>query len=84
MFDALSDQFGGIFDRIRGKGIIRDSDLATTLAEIRHALLEADVALPVVKDFIAGVKEASSGEEIVRSVSAGQMIIKIVHDRLVA
>ncbi|NQY82650.1 MAG: signal recognition particle protein [Alphaproteobacteria bacterium] len=84
MFDALSDQFNGIFDCIRGKGIIRDSDLAKTLGEIRHALLEADVALPVVKDFIAGVKEASSGEEIVRSVSAGQMIIKIVHDRLVA
>lgn len=84
MFDSLTDQLGGIFDRIRGKGIIRDSDLAETLAEIRHALLEADVALPVVKQFIAAIKKTASGEEITRSVTAGQTIIKIVHDHLVA
>ena len=82
MFDNLTDQLGGVFDRIRGKGIIRDSDLAETLAEIRRALLEADVALPVVKDFIAAVKTRASGEEVIKSVSAGQTIIKIVHDQL--
>ena len=84
MFDSLTDQLGGVFDRIRGKGIIRDSDLAETLSEIRRALLEADVALPVVKDFIAEIKVQASGEEVVKSVSAGQTIIKIVHDRLLA
>ena len=75
MFEGLTDRLSGTFDRIRGKGIIRDSDLAETLGEIRRALLEADVALPVVKDFIAEIQTQASGEEVVKSVSAGQTII---------
>ena len=83
MFEALTDQFGSIFDRIRGKAIIREGDLKQTLAEIRLALLDADVALPVVKEFLAKVGNVASGADVLKSVNPDQMIIKIVHDQLV-
>lgn len=84
MFEKLSDNLGNVFNRLRGKGIITESDLNDAMREVRVALLEADVALPVAKDFIAKVKEKALGEEVVRSVSPAQMVIKIVQDELTA
>ncbi len=84
MFDGLSERLGGIFDRLRKRGALNEADVDEALREIRVAMLEADVALAVVKDFIAGVKERAVGEEIIRSVTPGQMVVKVVHDHLVA
>ena len=83
MFDALTDRLGGIFDGLTGRGALSEKDVSAALREIRVALLEADVALPVVKDFIGKVKERAVGEEVIRSVKPGQQVIKIVHDGLV-
>lgn len=83
MFDALSERLGGIFDGLTGRGALSEKDVSAALREIRVALLEADVALPVVKDFVAKVKERAVGEEVIRSVKPGQQVIKIVHDALV-
>jgi signal recognition particle subunit SRP54 len=83
MFDALSGRLGEIFDRLRGRGALSEDDVAAAMREIRIALLEADVALPVVRDFIAGVREKAVGQDVVRSVTPGQMVVKIVHDHLV-
>jgi len=84
MFDGLSDRLGGIFDRLKKRGALNENDVDEALREIRVALLEADVALNVVKDFISGVKESAIGEEVIRSVTPGQMVAKIVHDHLVS
>ncbi|MBV8776257.1 MAG: signal recognition particle protein [Alphaproteobacteria bacterium] len=83
MFDALSTRLGDIFDRLRGRGALSEDDVAAAMREIRVALLEADVALPVVRDFIAGVREKAIGQDVIRSVTPGQMVVKIVHDHLV-
>ncbi|MCA8902578.1 MAG: signal recognition particle receptor subunit alpha, partial [Hyphomonas sp.] len=83
MFDALSERLGGIFDSLTGRGALSDKDVSEALREIRVALLEADVALPVVKDFIDKVKTRAVGEEVIRSVKPGQQVIKIVYDGLV-
>jgi signal recognition particle subunit SRP54 len=83
MFDTLSDRLGGIFDRLRGRGALSEDDVAAAMREIRVALLEADVALPVVRDFIAGVREKAVGPDVIRSVTPGQMVVRIVHDHLV-
>jgi signal recognition particle subunit SRP54 len=83
MFDALSERLGGIFDNLTGRGALSEKDVSEALREIRVALLEADVALPVVKDFIAKVKTRAVGEEVIRSVKPGQQVIKIVYDGLV-
>ncbi len=83
MFESLSDKIANVFEKLRSKGVITDEDLALTLREIRVALLEADVALPVVKKFTAEIKEKALGEKVVASVSPAQMIIKIVQDELV-
>ncbi len=83
MFDTLSGKLGEVFDRLRRRGSLSEADVAEALREIRLALLDADVALPVVKDFIATVKEKSVGAEVLRSVSPGQMVVKIVNDALV-
>ena len=69
MFDGLSDKFGDIFDRLKRRGALSESDVSDAMREIRVALLEADVALPVVKDFIEGVKEAAVGHDVIKSVS---------------
>jgi signal recognition particle subunit SRP54 len=83
MFEGLSDKLGGVFDKLRKRGALKEADVSEALREVRVALLEADVALSVVKDFIEKVKVAAIGEEVLRSVTPGQMVVKIVHDQLV-
>jgi len=83
LFDTLSERLGGIFDSLTGRGALSEKDVSEALREIRVALLEADVALPVVKDFVAKVKTRAVGEEVIRSVKPGQQVIKIVYDGLV-
>jgi len=83
MFDTLNDKFENIVRGLRGKAIISESDLDSTLREIRIALLEADVSLIVVKDFINSVKENILGKEVLKSIKPDQMIIKLVQDELV-
>ncbi len=83
MFDSLSSRLGEVFDRLKRRGALSETDVAEALREVRIALLEADVALSVVKDFIAKVKERAVGQEVVRSITPGQMVVKIVHDCLV-
>lgn len=83
MFDSLQDKLGGIFDKLKGRGALSEADVSAALREVRVALLEADVALPVVKDFVAKVKERAVGQDVLRSVTPGQMVIKIVNDNLV-
>ncbi|MEM9169455.1 MAG: signal recognition particle protein [Pseudomonadota bacterium] len=84
MFDTLSDKLGAIFEGLRGKGALEEKDVTAALREVRVALLEADVALPVAKSFVAKVKERAIGQEVLRSVTPGQQVVKIVHDELVA
>src|ERR1044071_8640172 len=83
MFDSLSSRLNEVFDRLRRRGALSEDDVAAAMREIRIALLEADVALPVVRDFIAAVREKAVGQEVLRSVTPGQMVVKIVHDHLV-
>jgi signal recognition particle subunit SRP54 len=82
MFDSLSNKLTEVFDRLRKRGALNEADVTTALREIRVALLEADVALPVVKDFIEAVRVRAVGEEVIRSVTPGQMVVKIVNDHL--
>lgn len=83
MFQSLSDRLTKVFGKLTGRGALTEADVSEALREIRVALLEADVALPVVKDFIAKVKERAVGQDVVRSVTPGQMVVKIVHDELI-
>lgn len=83
MFDGLSDRFNEIFDRLKKRGALSEDDVKAAMREVRVALLEADVALPVVKDFIDGVTERAVGQEVLKSISPGQMVVKIVNDHLV-
>jgi signal recognition particle subunit SRP54 len=83
MFDSLQEKLGGIFANLRRAGALKEADVVAALREVRVALLEADVALPVVKDFIDKVRAKAVGQEVLRSVTPGQMVIKIVHDALV-
>ncbi len=83
MFESLSEKLGSVFSKLRGKGSLSENDVMAVSREIRVALLEADVALPVVKEFIAGIKDKAVGEQIVKGVNPGQQVIKIVHDALV-
>jgi signal recognition particle subunit SRP54 len=83
VFEGLSDRLGAIFDRLKKRGALTAADVTEALREVRIALLEADVALPVVKDFINGVKARAVGQEVLRSVTPAQMVVKIVHDHLV-
>ncbi|MGJ8533710.1 MAG: signal recognition particle protein [Alphaproteobacteria bacterium] len=83
MFDTLSDRLNGILDKLTKRGALSDSDVSAAMREVRRALLEADVALDVVRDFTARVKERAVGADVVKSVTPGQMVIKIVHDELV-
>ncbi len=83
MFESLSDKLSQTFERLKRKAALSEDDVGEALREVRIALLEADVALPVVKDFVAKVKERAIGQEVIRSVSPGQMVVKIVHDHLV-
>ena len=83
MFEALTDKLGAVFSKITSRGVLSEADIDSAMREIRVALLEADVSLSVVKDFINHVKEQALGEKVVRSVQPGQMVVKIVHDELV-
>jgi len=83
MFDSLSDRLAGVFDKLRGRGALTELDVRAAMREVRIALLEADVALPVVKDFIDTVTERAIGAEVIRSVTPGQQVVKIVNDALV-
>jgi len=84
MFESLSQRLSTVFDKLTGRGALSEADVVEALREVRVALLEADVALPVVKDFVARVKDRAIGQEVAKSVSPGQMVVKIVHDELIA
>lgn len=83
MFDTLSDRLGGVFDKLRGRGALKEQDVRDAMREVRIALLEADVALPVVRRFIDEVTEKAVGQSVLRSVTPGQQVVKIVNDALV-
>ncbi len=83
MFDALSDRLGTVFDRLRGRGALNEQDVREAMREVRVALLEADVALPVVRRFIDSVTEQAVGQNVLRSVTPGQQVVKIVNDAIV-
>ena len=83
MFDALTDKLGKVFDGLTGRGALSEKDVNEALREIRVALLEADVALPVVKKFIDDVRPKAIGENVIKSIKPGQLVVKIVHDQLV-
>jgi signal recognition particle subunit SRP54 len=83
LFDSLSDRLSGVFDRLRGRGALSEEDVRGAMREVRIALLEADVALPVVRRFVDGVTEQAIGQQVLRSVTPGQQVVKIVNDALV-
>ncbi len=83
MFESLSDSLSGIFDGLTRRGALSDKDVSAALREIRRALIEADVALEVVREFTEKVREKAVGAEVVKSVTPGQMVVKIVHDEIV-
>ncbi|MEO6152142.1 MAG: signal recognition particle protein [Croceibacterium sp.] len=84
MFDTLSDRLTGVFDRLRGRGALNETDVREAMREVRIALLEADVALPVARAFIDKVTDKAVGQNVLRSVTPGQQVVKIVNDELVA
>nr|WP_283937396.1 signal recognition particle protein [Sphingomonas anseongensis] len=79
----MSDRLSGVFDKLRGRGALTDADVRSAMREVRVALLEADVALPVARDFVDQATEKAVGQEVLRSITPGQMVVKIVHDQLV-
>src|SRR5438270_11622451 len=83
MFDTLSDRLESVFTALRGKGRLSDADIDATTREIRVALLEADVALPVVREFVAAVRERARGAEVSQALNPAQQIVKIVNEELV-
>ena len=78
MFEGLTDRLSGVFDRLSGRGVLSAKDIDEAMREVRVALLEADVALPVVRDFIDKAKEAALGEAVIRSVKPADQVVKIV------
>ncbi|OSP56859.1 signal recognition particle protein [Pseudoruegeria sp. SK021] len=83
MFETLSERLGGVFDRLTKQGALSEDDVKTALREVRTALLEADVSLPVARDFVKAVQDKATGQSVTKSVTPGQQVIKIVHDELV-
>src|SRR5947209_10599801 len=83
MFDSLSERLGSILDRLTRRGALTEADVDAALREVRRALLEADVALDVVRAFTEKVKAHAVGIEVIKSVTPGQMVVKIVHDQLI-
>ena len=83
MFDALGQRLDEVFRQLKGKGRLTEKDVEAALREIRLALLEADVALPAVKSFLAAVREKAVGEQILKSLTPGQQVVKLVHDELI-
>ena len=82
MFENLSDRLEGIYKKLKGRGVLKELDVDEALREIRVALIEADVSLPVIKDFLAPVREKSIGQEVMKSLSPGHQMVKIVNDEL--
>ncbi len=82
MFENLSDRLGSVFDRLTKQGALSEDDVKTALREVRVALLEADVSLPVARDFIKAVQEKATGQAVTKSITPGQQVVKIVHDEL--
>ena len=82
MFDQLTSKLDNAFKKITGRGVLSDADVAGALREIRIALIEADVALPVIKKIISQVKEQAVGEKVLKSIKPGEQVVKIVHDAL--
>src|SRR6201992_1696113 len=83
MFDGLTDRLSGLFDRLGGRGVLSEKDIDEALREVRVALLEADVALPVARDFVPKAKERANGEAVIRSVRPADQVVKIVYDGLI-
>jgi len=83
MFESLSERLGGVFDRLRGRGALNEADVREAMREVRIALLEADVALPVVRTFVDKVVEQAVGHSVLKSITPGQQVVKIVNDALV-
>ena len=83
MFETLTQRLSRAFERLRSRGTLSEAEVTEALREVRIALLEADVALPVVKDFIAAIKEQAVGVDVIRSISPDQQVVKIVHDHLI-
>ena len=83
MFESLSERLSGVFESLTKRGALSEADVQAALREVRVALLEADVALPVARDFVGRVKSQAVGAAVLKSVTPGQMVIKIVHDELV-
>src|SRR5215207_896870 len=83
MFDSLSDRLGGILDKLTRRGALTEADVDAALRDVRRALLEADVALDVVRAFTEKVKSQAVGVEVIKSVTPGQLVVKIVHDQLI-
>ena len=84
MFENLSERLGGVFDRLTKQGALSEDDVRTALREVRVALLEADVSLPVARQFIKAVEKKATGASVTKSVTPGQQVVKIVHDELIA
>ena len=83
MFESLSDRLAGVFDRLTKQGALTEADVTTAMREVRTALLEADVSLPVARDFVKAVERKATGQAVTKSVTPGQQVVKIVHDELV-
>ena len=83
MFDSLSERLGGILDRLTRRGALTEADVDVAMREVRRALLEADVALDVVRSFVEEVKKNAVGVALIKSVKPGQMVVKLVHDQLI-
>lgn len=84
MFENLTNKLQSIFDRLGQRGVLTEADVDTALREVRLALLEADVSLPVVKDFIKKVRERAIGAEVLKALKPGQMVVKIVFEEMQA
>ena len=84
MFENLSERLGGVFDRLTKQGALSEDDVQAAMREVRVALLEADVSLPVARDFIKAVEAKAKGQAVTKSITPGQQVVKIVHDELIA
>ncbi|MEM7525798.1 MAG: signal recognition particle receptor subunit alpha, partial [Pseudomonadota bacterium] len=84
MFEGLSERLSGVFDKLTKQGALSEADVSTALREVRIALLEADVSLPVARDFIKAVQDKATGQAVTKSVTPGQQVVKIVNDEMTA
>ncbi len=84
MFDKLTERLQGVMESLRGRGRLTEENIADTLRQVRMALLEADVALPVVKTFVDAIRGKVVGQEFDKSLTPGQMLVKLIHDELIA